>query len=103
MSRFTKKELASHFNDRFFTVEFYHGQRECFYNNVDIVTATNTQLKCTKRGGVCFLFDIKYSKQMWKYINDTEREIKCMIPLDVFRSNIPYVLKEIDEKQAANT
>jgi len=96
MSRFTKKELLPHFEDRYFTVEFYHGQRECFFSNVDIVAATNTQLKCTRRGGVCFLFDIKYGKQMWKYIDDTEKEIKHRIPLDVFRSNIPYILKDFE-------
>lgn len=96
MARFTKKELLTHFEDRFFTVEFYHGQRETFFGGQNIVSAIQTQLNCTKRGGVCFLFDQKYSHLVWKHIESREQEIKYRIPLDEFRSSMPGLIKEID-------
>ena len=56
MAKLTKKELSEHFDDRYTLVAFSNGRRYGFWDNKNILEAIQIQLKCSKMGESCYLF-----------------------------------------------
>ncbi|GHU92761.1 hypothetical protein FACS1894208_00570 [Clostridia bacterium] len=95
----------THFDDKYFTVEFYHGVRGSFYGSRGIEDVTATAAKCSRRGGICFILPSKYERAIWKFIETTEHErspehvhrgVENRIFLDFFRGNIPVYVNDVD-------
>lgn len=78
MAKLTKKELSEHFDDRYTLVAFSNGRRYGFWDNKNILEAIQIQLKCSKMGESCYLFQQDKSAKVWSCIDDYER---CGAPL----------------------
>ncbi len=94
--RRTKKEFITHFDERYFTVEFYHGERSTFFSGCGMELAIETSVKCSMRGGICFTFPMKYKSAMWKMIDAREHQTRHRIELDFFKSNVPAYISDVD-------
>jgi len=94
--RRTKKEFIKNFDNLYFTVEFYHGERSTFYSGCGMEHVTETAVKCSKRGGICFTFPEKYKQAIWKMIAERERETRYRIDVDFFKANVPAYISDVD-------
>lgn len=100
--RRTKKEFIAHYDEKYITVEFYHGERSTFFSGCGMEKVTETAVKCSIRGGVCFTLPEKYKSAIWKMIDEYEREMKHRIGLDFFKANVPAYVNDVNEATTKN-
>jgi hypothetical protein len=95
----TKKNFITFFESKYITIEFYDGKRGILGNGYGMEGATENTIKCSKRGGTCFIFPVKYADGIIKFISYIEKETKEFIDLEVFQKSIPAIIQKIDNKE----
>lgn len=71
--RYTKKELLTHFDDRYTLVAFSNGRRYGFWDHKNILEVMEIQLKCSRLGESCYVFPYEQSAKVWNCIEDYEK------------------------------
>ena len=96
----TRKQFLTRYDEKYLTVDFYHGLRGTFYGGQGIESAIDTQVKCLRRSGICFIIPEKYNGSIWKMISERERVVgigRC--DLDWFRGNMNAYMQDVDETE----
>lgn len=83
--RYTKKELLTHFDDRYTLVAFANGRRYGFWDHKNMLEAMEIQLKCSRLGESCYVFPQEKSTKVWECIESYEKYGGAPLPETQFK------------------